>query len=270
MEIPSWLWSVLLVVGSLGIIHLINRADRRRRLEREKFENERTEGRISTVRKFYLETLQRELANIILKENLEMFEKAFYWMRNWELEISRSDNKRGMAKYNLLLEEAFPNLEDFDLLGTKHFVLHDDRPTWGIEEAVDRYKEISKFLILDRFHDKFGANTSMYGDQENEIFRKRIQTYRDRRLRDDLKKAMTCFDRRREDQEEFYEDNEYQVTPLWRQPHRDFSPENQYGIFCKKLNEHGVYSFFAADDNKTFHSYYRSDASFSNQSVLMS
>ncbi|WP_156438238.1 hypothetical protein [Bradyrhizobium valentinum] len=164
--------------------------------------------------------------------------------------------------------ETFPNLEDFDLVGTKHFVLHDDKPIWGLDEAVDRYKEISKFLVLDRFHDQFASRALLFGDQELEIFRKRMRAYRDRRLRDDLKIAMTCFDKRRDDQEDFYEDNEYQVTPLW-QPHRAFSPEDQFGIFYKKLNEYGVYSFFAADDDKTYHSYYRSDASFSNQSVLM-
>ena len=268
MEIPSWLWSIPLVVGSLGIIHLLNRVGSQQRVEREKFDNEGVESRIRTVRKLYLETLQREIANIILNEDLETFEKAFYWMRNWESEITKSDSKRRMAEYDVLLE-TFPNLEDFDLVGTKHFILHDDGPMWGLDEAVDRYKVISKFLVIDRFQDQFASRALQYGDQETEIFRKAIQRYRDGRLRDDLKMAMTCFYKRRDNQEDFYEDNEYQVTPLWRQPHRDFSPDNQYGMFCKKLNEHGVYSFFAADDHKIYHSYYRSDASFSNQSVLM-
>jgi hypothetical protein len=212
--------------------------------------------------------LQRELANIILNEDMETFEKAFYWMRNWENEVSRSDSERRLPEYELLLK-TFPDLEDFDLVGTKHFVRYDDRPMWGIDEAVDRYKEVSKFLVLDRFQDQFASRDLQYGDQETEIFQKRIQQYKDNRLRDDLKIVMTFFHKRRDDQKDFFEDNEYQVTPLWRQPHREFSPENQYGIFCKKLNEYGVYSFFAADDDKTYHSYYRSDSSFSSQSVLM-
>jgi hypothetical protein len=54
---------------------------------------------------------------------------------------------------------------------------------------------------------------------------------------------MTCFHKRRSDQEDFYEDNEHQVTPLWRQPHRDFSPENQYGYFVKSsTNTESIHS----------------------------
>jgi hypothetical protein len=268
MTIPSWFWSVLLVLGSIAIIQILNRLESRRRAEREKFENVRMESRVRTIRKFYLETLQRELANIILNEDLETFEKTFYWMRNWESEISRSDSEWRIAEYDLLLK-TFPNLEDFDLVGTKHFVRYDDRPLGEIEESADRYKEISKFLVLDRSQDPFASRDLQYGDRETEIFRKRIQQYKDKRLRDDLNIAMTCFHKRRDDQADFYEDNEYRVTPLWRQPHRDFSPDNQYGIFCKKLNEYGVYTFFAADDDKTYHSYYRSDAAFSNQGALM-
>ncbi len=136
------------------------------------------------IRRSYLEVLQRELANIIMNEDLETFERAFYWIRDWESEVSRSDSKRWLAEHDLLLK-IFPNLEDFDLVSTKHFVQYDDQPMWAIDDAIDRYKEISKFLVLDRFQDQVASRDLQYGEQETEIFRKRIQQYKDKRRRDD-------------------------------------------------------------------------------------
>jgi hypothetical protein len=100
--------------------------------------------RIDVARTYYLETLRRELANIILNEHIEAFEKAFYWMQDWKYEIDKSSNERRKAEYNLLLEK-FPRLEEFDVVGTKHFILYNHRPWWSIDELVERYKEIPNF-----------------------------------------------------------------------------------------------------------------------------
>ena len=102
--------------------------------------------------------------------------KAFYSMLEWESEIERADKSRREAEYNLLLEK-FPNLEDFDVIGTKHFVRYDEAVS-SVDEAIERYKDISKFLIVDRerpaghMHHSFG--------REEEIFRERIRRYKGR------------------------------------------------------------------------------------------
>jgi hypothetical protein len=43
--------------------------------------------RIDIARTVYLVAIQRELANLIIDDDLEAFEKAFYWMRDWKRQI---------------------------------------------------------------------------------------------------------------------------------------------------------------------------------------
>src|SRR5262249_48288770 len=160
--------------------------------------------------RFYLEILQRELANLIMDEDLESFEKAFYWMEDWQHEIGRAAKDRREAERNLLLEK-FPNLEDFDLVGIKHFIRY-ERPTGNVDELIERYKEISKFLVLDV--DDLSKPNDLFNEREVKIFRERIQRYKDSRLSaavDEGMKRFRIWSRDREAQPMFgsdYEDAE--------------------------------------------------------------
>jgi hypothetical protein len=112
----------------------------------------------------------------------------------------------------------------------------------------------------------------MYDDKEVEIFRERIQTYKDLRLKEALKDAMERHRvwRMARDQimsNEPYKDNDYEVVPLSGIPNREFTPELEWGVYCKKLDEYGLYTFFGHDD-KSYHSYYRSNNLFSAKNVL--
>lgn len=263
-------WVIPFVIVLLIISYFSNKSNRKAQVNALDWKTQNLNRRLLTVQRLYLETLQRELANIILAENIETFEKAFFTLRDWESEILRSSEDRRTAEYRLLLEK-FPNFEDFDLIGTKHFVRYDDRPMWSLDDVIDRYREISKFLVLDSLTDEeAGTHRKNFDEREFEIFQQRIRSYKDKRLRDEIKSAMVAF--RKSDTEygtDTFESDEYEVTALWRQPHREFTPDNQYGVYSKKLNEFGIYSFFAADNDRTYESYYRSDSAFSRTDVLM-
>ena len=69
------------------------------------------------------------------------------------------------------------------------------------------------------------------------------------------------------DTKDEFTDKDYGVVSLMGWPGRDWSPEVEYGIVCKNLNEFGVYSFFAGDD-KTYYTYRRSDSTFKKSEVL--
>ena len=71
----------------------------------------------------------------------------------------------------------------------------------------------------------------------------------------------------REAKDEFKE-KDYEVYSLAACPSRDFTPEIEYGVVCKKLNECGIYSFFAGDD-ETYYSYHRSDPTFTKTDVMV-
>ena len=100
---------------------------RKKRKEATDWQYERLRTQWLTAQRFYLETLQRELANLILREDIEALEKAFHSVRHWDREVSRSSQERWDAEQALLLEK-FPNLQDFDLIATKHFIRYDYRP----------------------------------------------------------------------------------------------------------------------------------------------
>jgi hypothetical protein len=149
---------------------------------------------------------------------------------------------------------------------------------WGMDELVERYKEISKFLIVDAYEapefprSMYSDSRSMYDERGVEIFRERIQTYKDLRLKEAIKEGMKRYDiwrkrRKPEDANDSYDDNEYEVLSLIGVPNREFTPELEWGIFCKKLNEYGLYTYFGHED-KSYHSYYRSNNTFSAKDIL--
>jgi hypothetical protein len=266
MSETAWGGVVAIVLAIIGINWWSNRSNRKNKRGATAW-NELRE-RLAVARKFYLESLQRELTNVILNEDLEAFEKAFYAMWEWQAQLEKADQSRRDAEYNLLLEK-FPHLEDFDLIGTKHFIQYIESPSWSLDEAVERYKDISKFLTVDpesaAFHRKFSY------ERELEIFRERIQRYKDKRLKVAMEDAMGIMHGRRIAKgKKAFKDRDYEVVSLIGHPGRPFTPEVEYGIACKKLNEFGIYSFFDDDErNKTYYSFHRSDPSFSKNSVLM-
>jgi len=269
MSQTAWLWLGAIVLAIIAVNWWAKRSQGAKHKSIITFNAERLHERIAVGRKFYLETLQRELANVILSQDLEMFEKTFYAMREWEADIERCDKSRHEAEYNLILQK-FPNLEDFDLIGTKHFIRYDESPTWSLDDAAERYKEISKFLILDPERPAGLRGHSF--DRETKIFSERIQKYKDKRLKDGMDEAMGRYYAWRQDRDtkDEFKDRDYEVVSLMGHPSRGFTPEIEYGIVCKKLNECGIYSFFVDDGrNKTYYHYHRSDPMFSKTDVLM-
>ena len=144
MSETAWSWLAAIALAVIALNWWLNRSNRKTQMESVKFNTEQLYERIAVARKLYLGALQRELANVILTQDLEAFEKAFYSMREWEAEIERPNKSRREAEYNLLLEK-FPNLEGFDLIGTKHFIRHDESTMWSLDDAVERYKAYPSF-----------------------------------------------------------------------------------------------------------------------------
>jgi len=267
----KFLWLILFVVAYFIFSFFINRFRSKNQESAIDWKTKNLTTRLLTVQRLYIETLQRELANIILDDSIETLESAFHAVAKWEDEITGSRHDRQFAEYRALIEK-FPNFEDFDLIGTKHFVRYNHLNSWTIDDLVERYKEISKFLILDHmFGESDGLPRKRRDGKDSEFFRRTIQSYKDRRLSDELKKAMIRFSEQGGSNifPNDFEDDEYQVTQLWRRKDREFSPELQYGIFCKKLNEYGIHSFFAGNEDYTHKSYYRSDPTFSSTHVLI-
>ena len=137
---------------------------------------------------------------------------------------------------------------------------------FSLDEAVDRYEDISKFLALGR-----SADTPLYEKRETDWFERTMRELKDRRLKTAIKEAMKryyIFTAALQIKGEFdskeYEDSEFKVFSLIADHRRSPTLDVEYGIVCKSINECGIYAFFTDDTaDKTYYFYRRADKSFS-------
>ena len=85
---------------------------------------------------------------------------------------------------------------------------------WGLDDAIERYKDISKFLILDPERPAGHQHHSF--SREVEIFRERIRRYKDKRLKAAMDEAMARYYAWRQDREskDEFKDKDYEVYSL--------------------------------------------------------
>src|SRR5664280_623695 len=114
MSDTAWIWIGIVVVALIAIQFWSNRSSRAAERNGLKYQSSNLQERVAVAQRFYLETLQRELANLILADKIEEFEKEFFAMRDWEAETKGADASRRPAEYKRLLEK-YPRLEEFDL-----------------------------------------------------------------------------------------------------------------------------------------------------------
>jgi hypothetical protein len=206
---------------------------------------------------------------VILSRDLEAFEKAFYFVHSWEDEIRASEKDWQIAEYGLILQKYLNN-DDFDIIGTRHFVMYDESAL-DIDKLIETYQDISKLLIIERFYDAYMAKFKIYDDSELKSFENTIQRAKDRRLRNSLENAITRYYIWSRDRNvgitDNYKDKEYDIFRLLNNPN-GFTPEKQYCFVWKSRDEYGLYSFFVDDNGKVYESYDRSDSLFSKRESL--
>jgi hypothetical protein len=264
-----WPLAIFGIASVLLFYFMDNRTQQRKYQEQLQAKNRTLNKQLLTAQRLYLETLRRELANLIINDSVETFEKAFERTHYWEEEMVRTDDRdHQLAEYDLMLKR-FSSQEDFDLIGTRHFIRYNNSPMWEIDDLVERYKDISKFLALELMLDK--SSHMLYDEKEVDVFRKEMQRAKDQRLKIAIEEAMARYyssGKGRLGNDETYNDDQYEVFSLRRYPNSEFTPEIKYGVHCKKLDEYAIYSFFAGDD-KTYYSFYRTTQSFTEDHLLM-
>ncbi|SFO17649.1 hypothetical protein SAMN05216330_10291 [Bradyrhizobium sp. Ghvi] len=212
----------------------------------------------------YLEVLQRELANIIARDNPDRMIALYRKAQAQEREMLKADKARVQAELAALTHK-YPVYEDFDKIGTKHFVPYSGEPLWGEEgELSDAYLDISKFLILGRIQDG-RSYRPVFPEDDEKSFRRCMQELKDQTFRASLNDAVDKYYLARrvaeqsDSQMHDYEDQQIGVF------HLPSYADVRYGIHLKKTDEYGVYSFFVHDDGKISSRYARSDATFQNE-----
>jgi hypothetical protein len=219
----------------------------------------------------YLFTLRRELANILIWRDSQRYAKLYQELcsefksfKSWRLE---EINKRLSE-----LSKKYEFYNDFDIIGSKEYVLYSDN--WhNYEELESRYRDIATFVALSLTANKSWMNAQYQIDfefikefepDEHNHLLEYVEQIEDTKLIIRIEQAMdayyTMF------RESGFLDNDF----LTVRPISSLTPDNRYSIHIKRTNEFAIYSVFHYDEGGTRKEYYRSDSTFEKEIYLHS
>lgn len=223
----------------------------------------------------YLQTHQREVANLLLAMGPDLMEKAYRKARRRQDEAIEGGPARIEAELTAL-SHKYPFFQDFEVIGTRHFVPYSDAMDRRSEDdLVDQYLDISHWLALSfrkKHRDKVPA---LFDDADQKVMERVVQEEWDRKLRKRIEGAMelhrmfsTTLDRYGQEQHRHgavaFETAEISI----QRGHTEYSPEIEYWLSFSEPEEYGVYSFFVHDDGRISRSYYRSNEDFTRKAYL--
>lgn len=221
-----------------------------------------SERLVSYHRSSYLKILQRELANMLIREDPKRFLNLYKKINAESSGIKTAEDAVLKAK-QLLLTEKYPQYSDFDLICVRDYVLYADALSpHSLDEIEQRYSDILIFQALQSRLNDGWPSFSTTSDKELEHLEKYAQQIMDTKLKGRLKKAISDFYKLRKSDEGAFETNDFSVRPV------DHFAEVQYGVHLKAENEFGLYGFFVFDDGKTHENYYRSNKGFQKEERL--
>lgn len=218
----------------------------------------------------YLEVLRRELANLIMEANPDLMVRAYDRARIWEHETA-GNPERLQADEQALVAKV-PVFEDFDRIGTRHFVPYADRhDALTDDDLVEAYLELSRTLVFlrNRQQPDVGRRRLLHDERDYKVLLDTVRRAKDRHFRGRMDEAMQRAHAYRQGfgaskgdifagMRETYSDEEFEVFALPYGP----TPENETGIVLKKTDEYGVLATFHHDDGRIIESRYRTDRQF--------
>lgn len=217
----------------------------------------------------YLEVLRREVANIIVQADPDLMVRCYERAWTWERETAKAPDR--LRADELALVTKLRMFDEFDILGTRHFVTYAEaRWSASDDDLVERYLDIGRMLVSMKNRSEIEAVRSrpLHDEKEHKVLLDTVRKVKDARFKARIEDALRrCWSYRQGFDAgkgepyaglyETYSDGEVEVWQLLGP-----TPESETGIYFKKTDEYGVYGFFAADDDKTYRFFYRSDATF--------
>lgn len=211
----------------------------------------------------YLQTLRREIANILIWRNPERY-LELYERLHAEVTSFKSWSAKAVTGQFAALCEKYPEFGDFDVVSVRDYVLYADSTCFtDDQELEERYRDIVRFaalaLIANKSWQSAGPFISTTSDEELEHLTKYVQKVIDTQLQLRLKRAIEHSDIRSEasgNHLRYYECDAYSIFSL-----PITGPDTRYGIAIKRTKEFGTYSLLS-DKGKVYKSYCRSDPMF--------
>ena len=218
----------------------------------------------------YLFTLRRELANILIWRDSQRYVKLYQELcsefksfKSWRLE---EINKRLSE-----LSKEYEFYNDFDIIGSKEYVLYSDN--WhNYEELEARYRDIATFVALSlvantswidaRYQINFDF-TDEFVPNKFEHLLEYVERIDDTKLIMKIDQAMHAYYTMRDKETGILDNDFYAVKILYRS-----SPDLCYSLHIKRTKEFAIFSTFIHDDGHSTDIYFRSDSTFEKEQVL--
>lgn len=255
---------------------------------------EQINERLINLQDHFISVLRRELAIYLIKKDDEQFKKTFYKLIEYENEMERQVD-RVLVEYKAIISK-YPNFQDFDVIGVRHFVMYDSDGNNSIyidiDTALDAYSDFSKLLILNRLIEghclgspltnspyKLKDDFKIYNDIEVKIFQKNIKEFIDSKFRNRLTEAMNRYENKyynTEDEdlsklitfdpekERSYKDRNYEIHELKKEGYFCCP----FGVHLKDTDEYGLVEKWHNPDGKIDRRYFRCDSKFANRNLL--
>jgi hypothetical protein len=217
-------------------------------------------------RNFALSVLRRELANWMFRRDPDRYRRAYKEAHEASAAIgaaNRAEQRRQLAK----LAEQYPFYTDFDLVGTRDYVLYADALGRNSYEDIERhYTDIIRFQALQAALDENWPRTSATSDKELAHLDGYVRQFRDTLFKGRLEAAVREFYAYRHAKGDGLCNYETAVLAVRHVAH---FAETRYGVHFKDTDEFGLYGVFFADGrDKPFTGFYRSNAGFAEETML--
>jgi hypothetical protein len=221
---------------------------------------------LANDRNLALSVLRRELANWMFRYNADRYVRSYKKAHEAAKAIKaadRSDQRTQLAK----LTEKYKFYMDFDLLSTREYVLYADALSGNTYDEIERhYTDIIEFQALQiAVDDNWSDIHPPTNDAELAHLEKYVLRFKDLQFKNRLKDAIREFRicQANGAREPFYETAVFRVRPV------SHFAETRYGVHFKDTDEFGLYTVFNDDGrDKTYISFYRSDATFEKETML--
>jgi hypothetical protein len=223
---------------------------------------------IAGDRNFALSVLRRELANWMFRRDPNRYRRAYMAAHEATAAIAvadRAEKRRQLAK----LAEQYPFYTDFDLVGTRDCVLYADALGTNSYDDIERhYTDIIRFQALQAAIDENWPDTTATRDEELTHLDDYVRRFKDTMFKGRLEAAVREFHAYRHAKGDDLGPDQYETAVLAVRHVAHFA-ETRYGVHFKDTDEFGLYGVFFADGrDKPFTGFYRSNAGFSEETIL--
>jgi hypothetical protein len=223
---------------------------------------------LASDRNFALSVLRRELANWMFRRDPDRYLLAYKAAHEATAALAGADiaEKRGQLAE---LVEHYPFYTDFDLVGARDYVLYSDALGTNSRDEIERhYSNIIRFQALQSAIDEYWPTTGATSDKELKHLESYTLRFKDTLFKARMENALSEFRAYRLGKGDSAGPHRYETTALAIRHVAHFA-EVRYGVHFKDTGEFGLYGFFVADDgNKAFTSFYRSNAEFTEETML--